>query len=132
MCVGSCRPMGVVPQPGSLEPRPRSVVPSSVAASTAPTGVGSHIHLSVPPEQLRALVREVLAASDLVPGWPAGAVSLNEGEAAKSVGVPAHVLRDARLRLRLPHSKVGRTVVYTAEQLSHALGRMERPSRERS
>ena len=60
-----------------------------------------------------------------MPGWPAGRVSLEEREAAEAVGVPYHVLRDARLRLRLPHSKVGRTVVYTAEQLRRGLDRME-------
>ena len=48
-------------------------------------------------------------------------MALGELEAAECIGVKSHVLRDARLRLKLAHTQVGRTVTYTARQLAEAL-----------
>ena len=80
--------------------------------------------LSIPVATLRPLIESVLESTGCVPGWPIGRVALNEFEAADCVGVKAHVLRDARLRLRLAHTLVGRTVAYTPLQLSLALQMM--------
>lgn len=81
--------------------------------------------LSVPAEALRPLVKEILEFTGLVPGWPLGRVALNETEAAECIGVPIHVLRDARLRLHLVHTKIGRTISYTANQLRDAISQMK-------
>lgn len=80
--------------------------------------------LSIPVEALQPLIEEVLKSVDRFPGWPLGKVALQEKEAAACIGVEPHVLRDARLQRKLPHSRVGRTVTYTADQLRTALGLM--------
>jgi hypothetical protein len=77
--------------------------------------------LAIPIESLRPLVESVLESTGTVPGWPIGRVALGESDAAACVGVKTHVLRDARLRLNLPHTKIGRTVIYTAGQLAAVL-----------
>lgn len=80
--------------------------------------------ITIPTEWLRPLVEEILKAVDGIPGWPLGRVALEEKEAAACLGVKPHVLRDARLQHKLPHTRVGRTVTYTADQLRTALDRM--------
>lgn len=80
--------------------------------------------LSIPIETLRPLIASILESTGPVSGWPTGRIALNESEAAECIGVKAHVLRDARLRLKLAHSQVGRTVTYTAGHLSNALTQM--------
>jgi hypothetical protein len=77
--------------------------------------------LSIPVEALQPMVEEILRSVDRFPGWPLGKVALQEDEAAVCIGVKPHVLRDARLQRKLPHSRVGRTVTYTADQLRTAL-----------
>ncbi len=58
---------------------------------------------------LESVVREILGLLD----WPAGRLALTEPEAAAAMGVPRHVLRDARLSGELVGRRVGRRVVYT-------------------
>ena len=82
------------------------------------------IPLAIPVETLRPLIAAVLESTGFLPGWPLGRVALQEVEAAECIGVKPHVLRDARLRLRLSHALIGRTVTYTADQLRGALNRM--------
>ena len=84
---------------------------------------------SVPVESLQPLIESVLESTGCVPGWPIGRVALNEPEAAECIGVKRHVLRDARLKLKLAHTQVGRTVTYTTNQLSNALEEMAVNSR---
>lgn len=84
-----------------------------------------NVPVSMPVDGLRSLIQIVLESGGCVPGWPAGRVALEEREAAQCIGVQQHVLRDARLRCKLPHTRVGRTVTYTAQQLSTALKYME-------
>ena len=84
----------------------------------------STFSLSIPVRSLQPLIESVLQSTGCISGWPLGRIALNEPEAAQCIGVKTHVLRDARLRLRLPHALVGRTVTYTAEQLLTALRRM--------
>ena len=79
---------------------------------------------AIPTDTLRPLIEEVLRSVNGLPGWPLGKVALEEKEAATCIGVKPHVLRDARLRRKLPHTQVGRTVTYTAEQLKAVLDRM--------
>ncbi|QDT90176.1 hypothetical protein Pan161_18260 [Gimesia algae] len=80
--------------------------------------------LSIPVETLRPLIEDVLRSVDGFPGWPLGQVALEEKSAAICIGVKPHVLRDARLRLKLPHTLVGRTVTYTSDELKSSLNRM--------
>lgn len=89
------------------------------AASTS-----HEMSLAIPAENLRQLVESILECTGTLPGWPVGRVSLNESEAAASMGVPSHVLRDARYRLKLKHGRTGRSVLYTSEQLQAALQTM--------
>ena len=86
--------------------------------------VENQIPLPIPIETLRPLIAAVLESTGILPGWPLGRVALQETEAARCIGVKPHVLRDARLRLRLPHGLIGRTVTYTTAQLRDALNRM--------
>lgn len=55
---------------------------------------------------------------------PIGLPALKKSQAAECLGVKAHVLRDASLRLILAHTMIGRMVTDTAGQLSAALARM--------
>ena len=88
-------------------------IPSS--ASSSP-----EISLAIPAESLRPLIASILGCTGTLPGWPLGRVSLQEAEAADCIGVPKHVLRDARLRLKLEHTLVGRTVLYSSRQIEAA------------
>ena len=73
---------------------------------------------------LESVVREILGLLD----WPPGRLALTEPEAAQSIGVPRHVLRDARLSGELRGRRVGRRVVYTRLDLVAYLDR-QRDSR---
>lgn len=75
-------------------------------------------------EVLETVVREILGLLD----WPAGRLALTEPEAAQALGVPRHVLRDARLAGELHGRRVGRRVVYTRSDLIIYLDR-QRDSR---
>lgn len=48
---------------------------------------------------------------------PDDRIALNEPEAAASIGVARHVLRDARLRGEIKGSKPGKSVVYRRDEL---------------
>jgi len=48
---------------------------------------------------------------------PAGRLALSEAEASMSLGVPRHVLRDARRRGEVSARKVGKSYRYTREGL---------------
>ncbi len=56
------------------------------------------------------IVRHVLAGQ-------AGRVAYTEAEAAELLGVPAHVLRDARLRGEITGKRLGKKVIYAADEL---------------
>lgn len=93
--------------------------------STHQNGPGeTNFPFAIPIDVLRPLIEEILRSVNGLPGWPLGQIALEEKEAAACIGVKPHVLRDARLRRKLPHTQVGRTVTYTAEQLKSALDRM--------
>jgi hypothetical protein len=64
-------------------------------------------------EVLEIVVREILGLLD----WPVGRLALTEPEAAQALGVPRHVLRDARLAGQLRGRRVGKRIVYTREDL---------------
>ncbi len=81
----------------------------------------NQIPLALSTDALRSLVIAVLETTGNLPGWPLGRVALQEQEAAKCIGVEPHVLRDARLKKQLLHTRVGRTVTYTSQQLQNAL-----------
>lgn len=70
---------------------------------------------------LETVVREVLGMLD----WPRGRLTLTEPEAAEALGVPRHVLRDARLAGELRGRRVGRRVVYTRLDLVAYLDRQQ-------
>lgn len=76
--------------------------------------------LAISAESLRPLVESIIQCTGLLPGWPVGRVTLQETEAAECIGVPEHVLRDARLRLKLAHVRMGRTVLYKPSQMQAA------------
>lgn len=82
--------------------------------------------IQVDPAELRdvleTVVREILELLD----WPMGRIALTESEAAQSLGVPRHVLRDARLAGELCGRRVGKRVVYTREDLVEFLHRDQR------
>ena len=82
------------------------------------------IPFAIPIESLRPVITAVLESTGILAGWPLGRVALQEVEAAECIGVKPHVLRDARIRLRLPHALIGRTVTYSADQLRTVLNRM--------
>ena len=48
---------------------------------------------------------------------PSGRIGFPEAEAAESIGVPRHVLRDCRLRGEIAARKVGRSYVYSRDAL---------------
>lgn len=79
--------------------------------------------IEVDPADLRPLletvVREIFGLLD----WPPGRLALTEPEAAQTLGVPRHVLRDARLVGELHGRRVGRCVVYTRSDLVTYLDR---------
>lgn len=76
-------------------------------------------------ELVRLLAEIFELASGPIAGWPRGRVSLNEHEAAESIGVPQHVLRDLRLRQKLSYTKVGRCITYRPEQLKALLDQLQ-------
>ncbi len=75
----------------------------------------------IPEECLERIVTTVLESGGLIPGWPIGHVALEEQEAARCLGIKPHVLRDARLRLRLPHTRIGRSITYSAQQVRECI-----------
>lgn len=72
-------------------------------------------------EVLETVVQEILGLLD----WPLGRLTLTEQEAAQAIGVPRHVLRDARLAGELHGRRVGRRVVYTRSDLIAYLDRQQ-------
>ena len=68
-------------------------------------------------EIVRQVVAEVLAAID----WPTGRLTLTEVEAAAACGVARHVLRDLRLAGAIKARRIGRKAVYTRTDLLAAL-----------
>lgn len=76
-------------------------------------------------ELVRLLAEIFELASGPIAGWPRGRVSLSEQEAAESIGVPQHVLRDVRLRQKLSYTKVGRCITYRPEQLKALLDQLQ-------
>ena len=73
-------------------------------------------------EELRRLVRNILAEISNPIDWPVGRVALDEAEAAKACGVGRRVLRDLRLSGKIKARMLGRRIVYTRGDLLAALG----------
>lgn len=74
---------------------------------------------------LETVVREILGLLD----WPVGRLALTEPEAAQAIGVPRHVLRDARLAGELRGRRVGKRVIYTRQDLLEYLDRQQKRRR---
>ena len=79
------------------------------------------MELVVNPEEMRTIIREVVAEVLTALDWPTGRVALDESEAAIACGVGRHVLRDLRLAGRIKGRKLGKKVVYSREDLLNAL-----------
>ena len=73
--------------------------------------------IQVDPADLRPMVETVVREIFGLLDWPPGRLALTEPEAAQAIGVPRHVLRDARLTGELLGRRVGRRVVYTRSDL---------------
>lgn len=80
--------------------------------------------------ELAPLIREVvravldeLQAERCASGGQSEAIGLNERDAAKSLGIAYHALRDARLQGRLPvqPTRIGRKLVYSRDALRELL-----------
>jgi hypothetical protein len=80
------------------------------------------MRLELDPQDLKIVVREVLAEVLTAADWPTGRVALDEAEAAAACGVARHVLRDLRLAGRIEARKLGRKVLYMRHDLLRALG----------
>lgn len=81
------------------------------------------MHLTLEQSELRAIIAEVVTETLAAMDWPHGVIALPEAQAAKSVGRPGHVLRDARLRGELHGSKAGKAWVYQRSDLIEWLKR---------
>jgi DNA-binding FadR family transcriptional regulator len=79
------------------------------------------MHFELENDELRTLVRAVVAETLASCDWPPGRVSLTESEAAEACGVGRHVLRDLRLAGRVKARRLGRKIVYTRDDLLGAL-----------
>ncbi len=79
--------------------------------------------IELDPADLRPMVEVVVREIFGLLDWPAGRLALTEPEAAAAMGVPRHVLRDARLSGELHGRRVGRRVVYTRSDLIAYLDR---------
>lgn len=90
-----------------------------------PSDAVYQLPVNMPADALQTLISDVLQSGGLLPGWPIGKVALSEPEAAECISVKPHVLRDARLRLKLPHTLVGRSVTYSVKQLSECINLLE-------
>lgn len=75
------------------------------------------MRLEIDAEDLRPIIAQV--AADLIErfGGEPERLAYPEARAAELLGVPPHVLRDARLRGQIQGSKVGRGVVYGRAEL---------------
>ena len=51
------------------------------------------------------------------PGWPADRATVTEPEFAQLVGLGADYVRDLRMAGKIPHRRVGRRIIYAAEDL---------------
>lgn len=73
-------------------------------------------------EVVRAVIDELQAERD-ASGGQSERIGLTEREAAQALGLPYHVLRDARLQGRLPigPTRLGRKLVYSRESLRQLL-----------
>ncbi len=72
-------------------------------------------------DDLRPLIREVMAEVLATCDWPQGRIALTEAEAASACGVNRHVLRDLRLAGKIMGRRLGKKVVYTRSDLLAAL-----------
>ncbi len=90
--------------------------------------------LTIPPEVLRPLVREILDEAlrrlEEARGSLPERLTFREAEAARLLGLNAHQLRDARLRGEVEaHVGPGRVILYRREQLlDYLMARPWRPS----
>ena len=82
---------------------------------------------AIDPESIRpllaSLVRDVLEEAEHLRDSRPSRLGYTEAEAAELLGVPRHVLRDARLRGELEVTLVGKRIVYTPEQLQTYLAK---------
>jgi len=81
------------------------------------------MHVSLSKEDLQPLVKEIVSELLLAPEGehlalsPDGRLAYSEPEAATLLGLPAHRLRDARLRGEISARKVGRAYRYARSEL---------------
>lgn len=79
------------------------------------------MNVSLSPDDLRPLVEQVVAATleriEADQARTQGRLAYREAEAAALIGIPAHSLRDARLRGEIAASRVGSRVLYTRAEL---------------
>lgn len=80
------------------------------------------MELIIKPDELKVLVREVVAEVLSSLDWPANRLVLTECEAAACCGVARHTLRDLRLAGRIKARKLGKKVVYARGDLLQAIG----------
>lgn len=73
-------------------------------------------------EEMRDLIRQVVADVLSAIDWPEGRLALDEAEAARACGVGRHVLRDLRLDGKIQTRRLGKNIIYTRTDLLRALG----------
>lgn len=80
------------------------------------------MHLELNAGEIESLVRNVVTEVLATIDWPQGRLALTEEEAAASLGVNRHVLRDLRLAGKLTARRLGRKIVYTRNDLLAVIG----------
>ena len=85
------------------------------------------MRIELDPEDLLPLIEqvatEVLARLEADHALLAGRLGYTEAEAAATLGIPRHSLRDARLRGEIDASRIGKRVVYGVDDLKAYLRR---------
>lgn len=70
---------------------------------------------------VEVVVSETLAALETTSNRLNGRLGFREAEAAKLLGVKSHVLRDVRLRGEIDASRVGKSIVYSPNDITEYL-----------
>lgn len=72
---------------------------------------------------IAAVVADVLAELRTDEATVGQQLAMTEPQAAAALGIAPHVLRDARLRLEISGSRVGKKILYERAELLRFLGR---------
>jgi hypothetical protein len=86
------------------------------------------MRIALDEDELRPLIREVVAEVLQTVDWPEGRIALTEAEAAEACGVRRHVLRDLRLAGKITGRRLGKRIVYTRQDLLNALSHHDEAS----